>query len=59
MSRVHEMIDNQSENMLEIQRIVAEVMEGISNSLVKIEQIGVTTIQLEDSRNRIVELLED
>ena len=55
MSRVHEIIDSQSENMIETQKIISEVMDGIRNSLSKIEQIESTTVQLENSRNRIVE----
>lgn len=58
MSRVHEIIDSQSKNMLETERIVAEVMEGISASLAKIEQIEASALQLEDSRNKIVEAVE-
>ena len=59
MSRVHEIIDSQSRNMLETEKIVAEVMDGIGTSLEKIEQIESTTVSLEDSRNRIVQAVED
>ena len=58
MSKVHEIIDSQSQNMIETEKIVAEVMAGISNSLENIEQIESTAVQLEDSRNRIVETIE-
>lgn len=57
MSRVHEIIDSQSQNMMETERIVSEVMDGIGTSLEKIEQIESTTIQLENSRNRIIETI--
>lgn len=59
MSRVHEIIDSQSRNMFETEKIVAEVMDGIGTSLEKIEQIESTTIQLEASRSRIVDAVED
>ena len=58
MSKVHEIIYSQSGNMTETERIVLEVMNGISTSLEKIEQIESTTIQLESSRNRIVQNVE-
>lgn len=58
MSKVHDIIDSQSQNMLETERIVSEVMNGIGNSLEKIEQIESSTIQLEGSRNRIVQTVE-
>ncbi|MGN0436384.1 MAG: methyl-accepting chemotaxis protein, partial [Wujia sp.] len=58
MSRVHKIIDSQSHNMLETEKIVAEVMNGIGTSLEKIEQIETTTVQLEGSRNRIVDAVE-
>lgn len=58
MGRVHEIIDNQTKNMVETESIVSEVTEGIGVSLKKIEQIGTTTVQLEASRNRIVETVE-
>ena len=58
MSRVHEIIDSQSQNMMETEKIVAEVMDGIGTSLEKIEQIESTTVLLEDSRNRIVQAVE-
>ena len=58
MSRVHEIINSQSCNMVETEKIVAEVMDGIGTSLKKIEQIESTTVQLEDSRNRIVQAVE-
>ena len=58
MSRVHEIIDSQSRNMLETEKIVAEVMDGIGTSLEKIEQIESTTVLLGDSRNRIVQAVE-
>ena len=58
MSKVHEIIDSQSHNMMETEKIVAEVMDGIGTSLEKIEQIESTTVLLEDSRNRIVQAVE-
>ena len=58
MSKVHEIIDSQSHNMMETEKIVAEVMDGIGTSLEKIEQIESTTFLLEDSRNRIVQAVE-
>ena len=58
MSKVHEIIDSQSHNMMETEKIVAEVMDGIGTSLEKIEQIESTTVQLEGSRNRIVQAVE-
>lgn len=58
MSRVHEIIDSQSQNMMETEKIVAEVMDGIGTSLKKIEQIESTTVLLEGSRNRIVQAVE-
>ena len=59
MHRVQEIIDSQSKNMLETEKIVSEVMEGISTSLKSIEQIETTTVQLEDSRNKIVKTVGD
>lgn len=59
MCRVQEIIDNQSRNMQDTERIVSEVMNGISTSLKSIEQIETTTFQLEDSRNKIVRTVED
>ena len=44
--------------MMETEKIVAEVMDGIGTSLEKIEQIESTTVLLEDSRNRIVQAVE-
>ena len=41
--------------MTETEKIVAEVMDGIGTSLEKIEQIESSTLQLENSRNRIVQ----
>ena len=58
MSKVHEIIDSQSHNMMETEKIVAEVMDGIGTSLKKIEQIESTTVLLEGSRNRIVQAVE-
>ena len=58
MRKVDEIINSQSENMIETERIVSEVMDGISNSLEKIEQIESTTVQLENSRNKIVQAVE-
>lgn len=55
MSRVHDIIDSQSSNMIETEKIVSEVMDGIGTSLEKIEQIESSTVQLEGSRNRIVQ----
>lgn len=54
MGRVHEIIDSQSRNMIETEKIVFEVMNGIGTSLEKIEQIESATEELEESRNRIV-----
>ena len=58
MSKVHEIINSQSQNMLETEKIVSEVMDGIGTSLEKIEQIETTTVQLESSRSRIVQAVE-
>ncbi len=58
MSRVHEIINNQSQNMIETERIVSEVMDGIGTSVEKIEQIESTTVQLESSRNKIIQAVE-
>lgn len=58
MQRVHEIINSQSQNMMETEQIVSEVMDGIGTSLEKIEQIEANTIQLENSRNQIVETVE-
>lgn len=58
MRKVDEIINSQSQNMIETERIVSEVMDGISNSLEKIEQIESTTVQLENSRNKIVQAVE-
>lgn len=59
MRRVQEIIDSQSKNMMETERIVSEVMDGIGTSLRSIEQIETSTVQLEDSRNKIVKTVED
>lgn len=58
MSNVHEIINSQSQNMIETEQIVAEVMNGIGTSLERIEQIESSTVMLEDSRNRIVQAVE-
>ena len=58
MSNVHEIISSQSQNMIETEQIVAEVMSGICTSLERIEQIESSTVMLEDSRNRIVQAVE-
>lgn len=58
MSNVHEIINSQSQNMIETEQIVAEVMSGIGTSLERIEQIESSTVMLEDSRNRIVQAVE-
>lgn len=58
MQRVHEIIDNQSRNMVETQRIVSEVTDGIGHSVNQIAQIEATTLELENARNRIVETVE-
>ncbi|MGN0512805.1 MAG: methyl-accepting chemotaxis protein [Lachnospiraceae bacterium] len=58
MSRVHDIIDSQSSNMIETEKIVAEVMDGIGTSLEKIEQIESSTVRLEGSRNKIVQAVE-
>ena len=58
MSNVHEIISSQSQNMIETEQIVAEVMNGIGTSLERIEQIESSTVMLEDSRNRIVQAVE-
>lgn len=59
MRHVQEIIDSQSKNMSDTEKIVSEVMDGIGTSLRSIEQIGNTTVQLEDSRNKIVKTVED
>lgn len=59
MRRVQEIIDSQSKNMLDTENIVSEVMVGINTSLKSIEQIEATTVQLEDSRNKVVKTVED
>lgn len=59
MTHVKEIIDSQSKNMVDTEKIVEEVMEGISTSLNSIEQIEQTTCCLEDSRNEIVKTVED
>lgn len=59
MQKVDEIVDNQSRNMVETERIVSEVMDGISNSLEKIEQIESTAVLLENSRNKIVQAVEE
>ena len=58
MSNVHEIINSQSQNMIETEQIVAEVMSGIGTSLERIEQIESSTVMLENSRNRIVQAVE-
>ena len=58
MSKVHEIINSQSQNMIETEQIVAEVMNGIGTSLERIEQIESSTVMLEESRNRIVQAVE-
>ena len=58
MSNVHEIINSQSQNMIETEQIVAEVMNGIGTSLERIEQIESSTVMLENSRNRIVQAVE-
>ena len=58
MSNVHEIISSQSQNMIETEQIVGEVMNGIGTSLERIEQIESSTVMLEDSRNRIVQAVE-
>ena len=58
MSNVHEIISSQSQNMIETEQIVAEVMSGIGTSLERIEQIESSTVMLENSRNRIVQAVE-
>ena len=58
MSNVHEIISSQSQNMIETEQIVAEVMSGIGMSLERIEQIESSTVMLEDSRNQIVQAVE-
>ena len=58
MSNVHEIISSQSQNMIETEQIVAEVMSGIGMSLERIEQIESSTVMLEESRNRIVQAVE-
>ena len=54
MGRVREIIDDQSQNMKETEKIVSEVMGGVSASLEKIAQIETSTMQLEESRNVII-----
>lgn len=58
MSNVHEIISSQSQNMIETEQIVAEVMSGIGMSLERIEQIESSTVMLEESRNQIVQAVE-
>ena len=58
MSNVHEIISSQSQNMIETEQIVAEVMSGIGTSLERIEQIESSTVMLEESRNQIVQAVE-
>lgn len=59
MQHVKEIIDSQSKNMADTEKIVAEVMGGINTSLNSIEQIEKTTFRLEDSRNEIVRTVEE
>lgn len=59
MRHVQEIIDNQSKNMMVTEKIVSEVMTGISSSIRSIEQIETTTVQLEDSRNKIIQTVEE
>lgn len=59
MQRVQEIINVQSRNMIDTEKIVSEVMEGIGTSLKSIEQIETTTVQLEESRNRMIKAVED
>lgn len=59
MRHVQEIIDSQSKNMSNTEKIVSEVMDGIGTSLRSIEQIENTTVKLEDSRNKIVKTVED
>lgn len=59
MRHVQEIIDSQSKNMSDTEKIVSEVMDGIGTSLRSIEQIENTTVKLEDSRNKIVKTVED
>lgn len=58
MSKVHDIINSQSQNMIETEQIVAELMNGIGTSLERIEQIEASTVELEHSRNRIVQAVE-
>lgn len=44
--------------MMETEKIVSEVMDGIGTSVEKIEQIESTTVQLESSRNKIIQAVE-
>lgn len=59
MQHVQGIVDSQSRNMLDTEKIVSEVMTGIGTSLRCIEQIEQTTVQLENSRNKIVQTVED
>lgn len=59
MQHVKEIIDTQSKNMSDTEQIVSEVMDGIGISLKSIEQIEATTLQLEHSRNQMVQSVED
>lgn len=59
MHRAQEIIDTQSKNMADTEQIVSEVMDGISVSLKSIEQIEKTTVQLEASRNKMVQTVEE
>ncbi len=59
MKHVQKIIDDQSRNMSDTEKIVSEVMNGIGTSLKSIEQIDKSTVILEESRNKIVRTVED
>jgi methyl-accepting chemotaxis protein len=59
MQRVKEIVDSQSRNMLDTEKIMSEVIEGINISVRGIEQIEERTRTLERSRNAIVGTVDD
>lgn len=59
MQHVKEIIDMQSSNMEDTEKIVGELMNGIENSLSSIEKIEKSTNKLDSSRNQIVKAVED
>lgn len=59
MRHVRDIIDSQTKNMFDTEKIVSEVMDGINTSLRSIEQIETSTVQLEESRHKIVQTVGD